>query len=45
MADFALWANACETARWPVGTFARAHDANRQAALEGLIDADGAMPR
>jgi hypothetical protein len=23
MADFALWAAACETALWPAGTFAR----------------------
>jgi hypothetical protein len=34
MADFALWATACETALWPAGTFARAYDANRQAAVE-----------
>jgi hypothetical protein len=40
MADFALWATACETALWPAGTFARAYAANRQAAVEGLIDAD-----
>src|SRR5262249_10473904 len=40
MADFALWATACETALWPAGTFARAYDANRRAAVEGLIDAD-----
>jgi hypothetical protein len=33
MADFALWAAACETALWrPIGTFACAHDANRPAA-------------
>jgi hypothetical protein len=24
MADFALWATACETALWPAGSFARA---------------------
>ena len=40
MADFALWVTACETALWPAGTFARAYDANRKAAVEGLIDAD-----
>jgi hypothetical protein len=40
MADFALWATACETALWSAGTFARAYDANRQAAIEDLIDAD-----
>jgi hypothetical protein len=40
MADFALWATACETAFWPPGTFARAYQANRRAAIEDLIDAD-----
>ena len=32
MADFALWAAACETALWPAGTFACAYAANRRAA-------------
>jgi hypothetical protein len=40
MADFALWATACETAFWPTGTFARAYQANRGAAIEDLIDGD-----
>jgi len=40
MADFALWAAACETALWPAGTFARAYAANRRTAVEGMIDAD-----
>ena len=40
MADFALWATACETALWPAGTFARAYEANRRAAIEDAIDAD-----
>jgi hypothetical protein len=40
MADFALWATACETALWPAGTFTRAYAANRRAAIEGIIDAD-----
>jgi len=40
MADFALWAAACETALWPPGTFARAYAANRRTAVEGMIDAD-----
>src|SRR5215510_8761851 len=40
MADFALWAVACEPALWPAGTFARAYAANRTAAIEGLIEAD-----
>jgi hypothetical protein len=40
MADFALWATACETAFWPAGTFARAYEANRRAAIESVVDAD-----
>ena len=40
MADFALWAAACETALWPAGTFSRAYAANREAAIESMIDAD-----
>ena len=40
MADFALWAAACETALWPAGTFARAYAANRRAGIESIIDAD-----
>jgi hypothetical protein len=40
MADFALWASACETALWPAGTFARAYAANRRASIESIIEAD-----
>jgi hypothetical protein len=40
MADFALWATACETAYWPQGTFMRAYEANRRAAIERIIEAD-----
>jgi hypothetical protein len=40
MADFALWAKACETAFWPAGTFLRAYDANRRTAIERVIDKD-----
>jgi hypothetical protein len=40
MADFALWAAACETALWPAGTFARACAANRRAAIESIAEAD-----
>jgi hypothetical protein len=36
MADFALWATACETALWPAGTFMRAYEENRRAAIEAL---------
>src|SRR6266480_388816 len=40
MADFAIWATACEPALWPAGTFARAYAANRRAAIESVIEAD-----
>jgi hypothetical protein len=40
MADFALWATACETALWPAGTFWSAYCGNRYEAVEGVIDAD-----
>ena len=40
MADFALWASACETAIWPAGTFWSAYCGNRDDAVEGVIDAD-----
>jgi len=40
MADFALWASACETAIWPAGTFWDAYCGNRDEAVEGVIDAD-----
>jgi hypothetical protein len=40
MADFALWATACETGLWPAGTFTRAYTANRKTAIECVIDAD-----
>ncbi|MGC2462456.1 MAG: hypothetical protein WA446_16015 [Steroidobacteraceae bacterium] len=40
MADFALWATACETALWPAGTFWSAYCRNRDEAVEGVIEAD-----
>lgn len=40
MADFALWATACETALWPSGTFWSAYCGNREEAVEDVIDAD-----
>jgi len=40
MADFALWATACETALWPAGTFWSAYCGNREEAVEAVIDAD-----
>ena len=38
MADFALWATACETALWSAGTFWSAYCRNRNEAVEGVID-------
>ena len=40
MADFALWATACEIALWPSGTFWSAYCGNRDEAVDGVIDAD-----
>jgi hypothetical protein len=40
MADFALWATACETALWPAGPFWSAYCGNRDEAVEGVMDAD-----
>jgi hypothetical protein len=40
MADFALWATACETALWPPGTFWAAYSGNRDDAVEDVIEAD-----
>jgi len=40
MADFALWATACETALWSAGTFWSAYCGNREEAVEGVIDGD-----
>jgi hypothetical protein len=40
MADFALWATACETALWSAGTFWSAYCVNRDEAVENVIEAD-----
>ena len=40
MADFALWATACETALWSAGTFWEAYCGNRDEAVEDVVDAD-----
>jgi hypothetical protein len=40
MADFALWAAACETAFWSAGTFANAYAANRRTAIESIVEGD-----
>jgi hypothetical protein len=40
MADFALWATACEEAFWPSGTFLTAYAGNREDAVDSVIEAD-----
>jgi hypothetical protein len=40
MADFAMWACACEGALWPRGTFMRAFNENRRSAIQDVIDGD-----
>ena len=40
MADFALWATACEGALWPEGTFWQAYTGNRDEAVDSIIEAD-----
>jgi hypothetical protein len=40
MADFAMFATACESALWSAGTFWTAYCGNREEAVESVIDAD-----
>jgi hypothetical protein len=40
MADFALWAAACESALWEPGAFAAAYAGNREDATSSAIEAD-----
>jgi hypothetical protein len=40
MADFALWATACERALWSEGRFWRAYAGNRDDAVDSVIEAD-----
>jgi len=40
MADFALWAMACESAFRPTGTVEAAYSNNRRNAIENIVDAD-----
>jgi hypothetical protein len=40
MADFAMWACACEGALWSRGTFMRAFKENRRSAIQDVIDGD-----
>ena len=39
IADFAVWAMACEGALWRPGTFEKAYAANRATAMDSVIDA------
>ena len=45
MADFALWATACESAFRPAGTFEAAYSNNRRDAIENIVDADPVAAR
>ena len=45
MADFALWATACESAFRPAGTFETAYSNNRRDAVENIVDADPVAAR
>jgi hypothetical protein len=40
MADFALWATACEQAFWPEGTFWKAYGENLDEVVDTVIEAD-----
>jgi hypothetical protein len=40
MADFALWATACEGAVWEEGTFWRAYAGNRDEVVDSVLEAD-----
>jgi hypothetical protein len=40
MADFALWATACEEAFWPAGTFWAAYSDNQDEVVDTVIEAD-----
>jgi len=40
MADFTLWATACESAFRPAGTLEAAYSNNRSVAIENIVDAD-----
>ena len=45
MADFALWATACETVFCPAGGFLHAYKANRRSAIEEVVEADPVAAR
>ena len=45
MADFALWATACEPVFCPAGGFLHAYKANRRSAIEEVVEADPVAAR
>jgi hypothetical protein len=45
MADFALWATACESAFRPAGTLETAYSNNQRDAIENIVDADPVAAR
>ena len=45
MADFAVWATACERAFCPAGGFLHAYKANRRSAVEDVVEADPVAAR
>jgi hypothetical protein len=45
MADFALWATACEKAFCPAGGFLHAYKANRWSVIEDVVEADPVAAR
>ena len=45
MADFALWATACESAFRPAGTLAAAYSSNRRDSIENIVDGDPVAAR
>ena len=45
MADFALWAAACETVFCPSGSFLPAYEVNRRSAIEDVVEADPVAAR
>jgi len=45
MADFALWATACESAFRPAGTFEAAYSNKRRDAIENIVDSDPVAAR
>ena len=45
MADFALWATACEPGFCPAGGFLHAYKANRRSAVEDVVEADPVAAR